>query len=234
MKDVKPIIGILATSNYLMTNSTFKDTYSYGNNYIKAIYDSGGIPLLIPFYDEKIIKETLDMCDGLILPGGQRVRPVNFEVIDYFVKQHKPILGICLGMQTLAMYSVNLKKEKRIIKPIDSNQNHWPYELTRDNNDVLAHRVNIVKGSQLYNIFGQETIMVNSGHHNTVSEAGPIFDVTIKSSDGLIEGIEYNKKDNFIIGVQFHPEILPQYSNLFKEFIKNCQKFKEDNQVSHQ
>ncbi len=232
MNNKKVVIGILATSNYLMTNDTFKDTYRYGNNYIKKIYENGAIPLLIPFSDEKIIKESLELCDGLILPGGSRVRPVNFEVIDYFVKNNKPILGICLGMQTLAMYSVNIEKEKRIIKEIDTGFNHWPIELLRDNNESLAHFDYVKEGSKLYKIFNSSEIEVNSVHNNTISEVGKMFDISIKSSDGLIEGIEYNKDDNFIIGVQFHPEILPQYNNLFVEFIKNCKKYKEIREVS--
>ncbi len=224
IRNKKVVIGILATSNYMVTNDTFKDTYRYGNNYIKKIYENGAIPLLIPFCDEKVIKESLEMCDGLILPGGERVRPVNFEVIDYFVKNKKPILGICLGMQTLAMYSVNLDKEERIIKKIDNGVDHWPIELLRDNNEALAHTDYIDKDSKLYKIFSQEKIEVNSVHHNTITEVGKMFSVSIKSSDGLIEGIEYIKDDNFIIGLQFHPEILPQFNNVFKEFIRNCQK----------
>ena len=39
-----------------------------------------------------------------------------------------------------------------------------------------------------------------------------------------IEGIENIDDNNFIVGVQFHPEILPQFNNLFKEFIRNCLK----------
>ena len=51
----KPIIGIVATSNYNLTNDTFADTYRYGNNYIKAIIENGGVPLLIPYVDDKVI-----------------------------------------------------------------------------------------------------------------------------------------------------------------------------------
>ena len=219
----KVVIGILATSNYMVTNDTFKDTYRYGNNYIKKVYENGAIPLLIPYCDEEVIYESLEMCDGLILPGGDRVRPVNFKVIDYFVKNKKHILGICLEMQTLAMYSVNLEKEKRIIKKIDTS-NHWPIELLRDNNEALAHYDYIDKDSKLYKIFGQEKIEVNSVHNNTITEVGKMFKVSIKSEDGLIEGIENIDDNNFIVGVQFHPEILPQFNNLFKEFIRNCLK----------
>ena len=163
------------------------------------------------------------MCEGLLLPGGTRIRPVDFEVIDYFYKRNKPILGICMGMQSIAMYSLN---NKRIIKRIDNGVDHWPVDVKRDNVDVLIHKDYVTKNSKLYDIFGNEEIMVNSLHHNTITEVGNDFDITIKSEDGLIEGIEYNKDDKFIIGVQFHPEILPQFNNLFKIFIEECQKRK--------
>ncbi len=224
----KPVIGILATSNYMLTNDTFQDTYRYGNNYIKKIVENGGIPFLIPYVDEKIILEILAMCDGLLLPGGDRVRPVAFEVIDYFYKNKKPIFGICLGMQTLAMYSVNQEKiAERIIKPIDSLEHHWPCDLVRETNEKLAHKVIVKKDSFLFSILGQEEIMVNSVHRNTVTHVGNLFRVSITSLDGIIEGIESILDDSFLIGVQFHPEILPQFNVLFATFISECQKNKD-------
>lgn len=226
MDNRKPIIGILPTSNYLQTDDPFKDTYRYGNNYIKRIVDNGGVPYLIPYVDDKIIKDTIEMCDGLILPGGNRVVNSNFDVIDYFYKNNKPILGICLGMQTLAMYSVNIENNelKRIIKKIDNGVDHWPVELYRDNVSSLAHKVIVDKESKLYEIFKLEEMEVNSVHKCTITEVGSKFKVSIKSSDGLIEGIEYDGDDKYIIGVQFHPEVLDQYNNLFKEFINRCKK----------
>jgi len=219
----KPVIGILPTSNYMQTDDTFKDTYRYGNNYIKKIVENGGIPYLIPYVDDKIIESSLDICDGLLLPGGNRVVSTNFDVIDYFYKNNKPILGICLGMQTIAMYSVNIEQDnKRIIKNIDTGVDHWPIELFRDNVDTLVHKVKIIKDSKLYEIFKADEIEVNSVHKCTITEVGSKFKVTIKSDDGLIEGIEYEGDDKYIIGVQFHPEVLDQYNNLFKEFINRC------------
>ncbi len=222
----KAVIGILATSNYMVTNDTFQDTYRYGNNYAKKIVECGGIPYFIPLEDEKIIPDTLEICDGLLLPGGSRVRPVNFEIIDYFYKNNKPILGICLGMQTLAMYSVNIENDEnlRIIKQIDNGVDHWPVELLRDNNDTVVHKDVIKKDTKLYDIFKQGEIVVNSVHKNTITEVGSKFRVSIESEDGLIEGIEYIDNDKFIIGVQFHPEILSQFKCVFDKFILECQK----------
>lgn len=225
----KPVIGILPTSNYMVTNDTFADTYRYGNNYIKKIVENDAIPLLIPLNDEKVIEETLEICDGLILPGGNRIRPVNFEIIDYFYKVKKPIFGICMGMQTLAMYSVNMENNeiKKIIKMIDNGVNHWPVELTRDNNDEVVHKDFIDKDSLLYSILQEQEIMVNSVHKNIITEVGSKFRISIRSEDNLIEGIEYKDDDRFIIGVQFHPEILPQFNNLFRVFIEECEKRKK-------
>ena len=222
----KPVIGILATSNYKQTDDPFQDTYRYGNNYIKKIVENGGIPYLIPYVDDKIIEDTLDMCDGLLLPGGNRVISTGLEVVDYFYKNNKPVLGICLGMQTLAMYSVNIEREesKKILRPVENAKMHWPVELNRDNVSTLAHKVYVNKDSKLYNIFNQEEMIVNSVHKYTINEVGSSFDVSIVSEDGLIEGIEYNKDDKFLIGVQFHPEVLDQYDNIFKEFINRCKK----------
>ena len=226
MENKKPVIGILPTSNYMLTNDTFADTYRYGNNYIKKIVDNGGIPLLIPYVNDEIIQDTLEVCDGLLLPGGNRVTKTNLEVVDYFYKNNKPILGICLGMQTLAMYSVNKDREesKRIIKTIDNGVDHWPVELYRENNDQVVHKVKIDKDTKLFEIFGKEEIDVNSVHKYTITEVGKDFKVSATSEDGLIEGIECIFDEKFVVGVQFHPEVLPQYNEIFKEFVKRCKK----------
>ncbi|MGN1337752.1 MAG: gamma-glutamyl-gamma-aminobutyrate hydrolase family protein [Candidatus Coprovivens sp.] len=221
----KPIIGILPTSNYMLTNDTFQDTYRFGNNYINKIVENGGIPLLIPYINDEVIYDSLAMCDGLLLPGGSRVINSNFDVIKYFYDNKKPILGICLGMQTLGMYSVKMyDKDKRIIGLVDNGVDHWPINVFRDNNDTLVHFDNILKDSIMYEIFGKERIEVNSLHKNCISEVGKDFKVSIYSDDGIIEGIECINGEQFAIGVQFHPEILPQFNRLFERFVQECAK----------
>ena len=221
----KPVIGILATSNYMVSDDCFLDTYRYGNNYIRKLVSLGAVPLLIPFCDEKVIEESLEMCDGLLLPGGNRIRPVNFEVIDYFYQKKKPILGICMGMQTLAMYSVNKENTevKRIIEKIQTSD-HWPVMIKRDNSTVTVHRDKLLPGSKLATIIGKEEIEVNSIHRNCITEVGSEFLISGRSLDGVIEGIEYKGDNRFIIGVQFHPELLPQFNCIFERFILECKK----------
>ena len=219
----KIVIGIVATSNYMLTDDCFKDHYRFGNNYIKKILENNALPYLIPICDDKVIEEVLDNVDGVIFPGGDRVTNYSLEIMDYCYKKKIPVLGICLGMQTMAMYSVNMNKKKKIIKKVEG---HWPFNITRDNCLEVTHKVIVDKDSKLFNIFKDKELMVNSLHNNTIEEVGDKFRVSIKSFDGEIEGIEYIDDDRFMIGVQFHPEILPQFNNIFSYFIKECEKRK--------
>lgn len=215
---MKKKIGIVPTSNYMLTNDSFADHYRFGNNYIKKIIENGAIPYLIPVCNDKMIDECLKDLDGVIFPGGDRVTNFSLDIMDYCYKNKIPVLGICLGMQTMAIYSVNMENRKRILKKIDG---HWPVQITRDNDNIVVHKDIVDKDSLLYKIIGMDEIMVNSLHHNTVTEVGSRFRVSIKSEDGLIEGIECIDKDRFMIGVQFHPEILPQFNCIFEYFINN-------------
>ena len=219
----KIVIGIVGTSNYMLTNDCFKDHYRFGNNYIKKIIENGGVPYLIPICNDEVIEDTLENVDGVIFPGGDRVTKYSMDIMDYCYKKKIPVLGVCLGMQTMAMYSVNLEQKKKILEKVDG---HWPLELCRDNVLEVVHKDFVKKGTKLFDIFKKEEIMVNSIHHNTIKEIGSKFRVSIKSEDGIIEGIEYISDDRFMIGVQFHPEVLPQFNNIFKAFIKECEKRK--------
>ena len=74
-------------------------------------------------------------------------------------------------------------------------------------------------------LFGKEN-RVNSYHHMAIKDVAKDFKVTSKAPDGIVESIEYTK-DSFMIGVQFHPEMLSlthePSQKLFNELIKKAQ-----------
>ncbi len=196
-----------------------------------AVIKFGGIPLLIlpidkeelsckNLYSEEEIKDlesVLSLCDGFILPGGDTWYSLDEVVIDYAIRYDKPLLAICLGMQTLSKV---LSGEKRI-----------GYDNTIKNNTLInhlepnkdyVHSVIIDKNSKLYSILGEEKVTVNSRHSYHVPELDNTL-VSARSSDGLIEGVELKDK-KFIIGVQWHPEsnLEDEHSKkLFKSFFDN-------------
>jgi len=172
----------------------FKSFYSYKVSLI-------GIPINNNF--EKT-KEIINICDGIILSGGDKFLTQDFLLIDYLYKNNIPTLGICLGMQLMTRYLTN-KDEINI-------ENHL------SNNDYV-HNVNINKNSLLYKIIGNEQILVNSRH-----KSGFMIDnyyVSARSEDGVVEAIEDETK-KFFVGIEWHPESVGDKNskNLFDYFVR--------------
>ena len=230
----KIVIGIMPTSSYLDNDDSFADTYRYPNNYVKKIIENGAEPYFIPLINNEIINDTLNKCDGLLIPGGNKIFKYTFPIIDYFYKNKKPILGICLGMQALAMYSVNLEKEEKILKKIDTNINHWPFDVNRINEKTLVHNIIINEKSYLYKLLNTKTIKVNSLHNYTITKVGSNLSVGALSEDSVIEEIEYIKDGYYILGTQFHPEVMDDMDIIFKDFINYCEKRQIDKKHKNQ
>ncbi|MBQ0165116.1 MAG: membrane dipeptidase [Bacteroidales bacterium] len=63
---------------------------------------------------------------------------------------------------------------------------------------------------------------VNSFHHQAVLTPGPLMHVSALAPDGVVEAIEGNVGESFLLGVQWHPECLPQSTlsrRLFSQFV---------------
>ena len=151
-------------------------------------------------------KEIVDICDGIIFPGGIGITKKDKELMNYLYKIDKPTLGICLGMQIMGS-SFDGKVEEDVVGDIHSKVEDY------------VHEVKIDKNSKLYQILGEENIKVNSRHKDRVKYTK--LDCVATSEDNIIEAIE-DKSKKFFIGVQWHPESLPEdkyTKKLFDYFI---------------
>lgn len=222
----KPVIGIITQISGWNDDSVFTNRYYVLDNYVKAIVKAGGIPIAILMNDLQVIPESLELCDGFLIPGGIIIKDYHLQVIDYAIKNNKPLLGICMGMQAIAMYSLNKKVEKEVLEKI-AEPNFHNDNVTKSNRDKIAHKAQIIKKeSYFYKILEKEEIEVNSFHKYKVKNIGTNFEIVAKSEDGLIEVIEAKDKTNFILGTAFHPELLPSMQNLFKTFIEKSRNSK--------
>lgn len=218
----RPVIGI--TANYNDGNSMLAD------GYYKKVVAAGGVPLLIPPLDDTdAIINTLDRIDALILSGGgdynplfcgeepsPRLHSINGErdlpellITRLAYNRQIPMLGICRGIQTLAMALGGTVRQD--IADTDGLIKH-----SQDaNRNVPTHSVSVCEDSVLYNIYGSRTLYVNSFHHQAVGEPGERFRVVASSCDGVVEAIESTEMKS-IIGVQWHPECIDDGLPLFK------------------
>jgi microsomal dipeptidase-like Zn-dependent dipeptidase/gamma-glutamyl-gamma-aminobutyrate hydrolase PuuD len=217
----QPVIGI--TGNYGDL------TCKLGEGYYKSVVAAGGVPLIIPpIADKDTIVNTLDHIDALILSGGGDFNPlwageepskalggINSErdlpellIARLAYNRQIPMLGICRGIQTLAMaLGGKVKQDIGDVATVKHSQDADRSEPT--------HSVTLSTDSALYKMYQTDTLMVNSFHHQIVDEAGDKFRVTAKSSDGLIEAIESTEFKS-ILGVQWHPECLKDGLPLFQ------------------
>ena len=185
---------------------------------------------------EQAVQDALT-CDGLLLPGGGDMDPKFYGqeripacgepnllrdaaeplLLRAFLAADKPVLGICRGIQVLnAALGGDLYQD---IKPFEHlpHNGHW----------AKVHTVTVRRGTLLSRILGQDTVLVNSQHHQAVDRVAPGFTLAALSEDGIVEAIE--KPDaKFCLGVQWHPEWLsdadPAMQGLFDAFVNACSK----------
>jgi putative glutamine amidotransferase len=190
--------------------------------YIGALRAAGATPLLVPLHERQDrVAKLLARAQGILLPGsGFDVDPQRYgedpipecgqpdparTAVDELLLQdafslHKPILAICHGVQTL-----NVWCNGSLIQDLRTAVNHRP------GRDVVeAHPVHLAQGSRLAALLpldAQLVVQVNSSHHQAISMAGDNLLISAVSPvDGVIEAVELDAPDHFVVGVQWHPE----------------------------
>jgi putative glutamine amidotransferase len=229
----KPIIGIVGRPD--TSSDGYPSIYVFESTR-KAVIRCGGNPILIlppkmidyqdtkskdiePITDDEkeALIEALNLCDGILMPGGFRWYEHDKFICDYVIKYDIPLLGLCLGMQIMSCYNSDYSLEKN-----DENGfNHFQRGIK------YLHKVNIVDGTKLKSILGDISSMeVNSRHNYHITKTNE-FIPSAYSFDGLIEAIEHPNK-RFIMGLQWHPEVMTEYDEinkkLFTAFIDACRK----------
>jgi len=178
---------------------------------------------------ESISKENVDDilggCNGVIVPGGFGSRGIEGMIAsaDYCREHNLPYLGICLGMQIAVIAfarSVCGFKDANSGE-FDENSTHKVIDFLPDQSESVnkggtlrlgAYPCKIKKGTQMYKCYKAEEISerhrhryeFNNDFRSALENAGLTLSGT--SPDGnIIETVEYDK-NNFYVGVQFHPE----------------------------
>lgn len=230
----RPIIGV---------NCNFKPhlgeqgTFNVDRSYTKAIYDSGGIPQIIPLLPTKEVRLLLDLYDGLLLTGGGGLLPhvqemdtlpslfdqnpirhaFDLELVKVATEMGMPILGLCRGHQTIndakggSIMNLNSKKHLQ-----QEKGNHASHEIIVEPNSKLFECVKAVK------------VEVNSFHSQVIDKPGVGLSISSYSADGFVESIE-GVGESFILGVQFHPEFMMEnkaMSSIYESFIEAANVYK--------
>lgn len=197
------------------------------SNYTKALYAAGFDPVVVSIQSfhasNTFQQEYMDFLDvrseffdGLLLPGGGDINPeefgeenhgskpvdiridkLQFHMLESFIRNRKPILGICRGLQL-----INVWFGGSLIQDLESKELHQWSPVSGDQ----LHSCRTVKDCWLAKLYG-DTFVHNSSHHQAIHVPGRgIVTDSWCPDDNVIEAIHH--KSLPIYAVQWHPERL--------------------------
>lgn len=245
---MKPLIGI---TTYYVPSKEYTECKPRGRmdqdmmtltaDYAQSVERAGGIPILIPVYDQpENLRPLLERLDGLILSGGedldtsfykQRPHPKlgkvirkrddhEMELLRHATELELPILAICRGHQVLNVFFGGTLIQD-ISSQLPEASVHVERHLPRWEG---VHTVKIVEGGYLADIIQEKEVCVNSLHHQAIDKLGEGLVSDAVSPDGIIEAYHSTSYPK-LISVQWHPEMMacctePQ-GKLFKYFVQD-------------
>ncbi len=197
-----------------------------GEFHLRLLVRVNTLPVMVPVVEgsRALLPQYVAEMRGLVLVEGEDVEPKHFratrenynhlqkthplkdeieiDLIRHAMRRHLPILGICRGSQLVnvvcggTLYGDVQKEKKSRLKHI--NYDHY---------DSYRHPISIVAGSPLEKWYSRKALRVNSYHHQGIRDLATRFQAMAHTKDGLIEGY-YDPRENFVVGLQFHPERL--------------------------
>jgi putative glutamine amidotransferase len=237
-----PLIGI--TCDY--DDSNEQSRFFIKRDYVSVIEESGGIPLLLCPTNKSTTSHFISLIDGLLISGGgfdiapkfygEKPHPklgkiqsertdFEIELLKLAVKKKMPVFGICGGHQLINVYFGGTLYQD-IPSQCNGTINHK--RLTPSNNPY--HDIKIYPSTRLSKIAGINSTAVNSTHHQSIKKIGSGLKVSAVAEDGIIEAIEYGG-DDFIFGVQWHPERIYLNDvcskNILVEFVRQANRFNQ-------
>ena len=214
--------------------------------YERAVRNAGGEPIIIPVNASPAeIAQAVKACDGVLLPGS----PADVDPEKYGAARHpataaadpfrdntdelllqdafnmrKPVFGICYGVQCLNVWRTGTLSQE-LPRAVKHNAGHKVAQAHRVEVDPASKLAQILREADALPPSDAYIIPVNSSHHQAPDAIGDgLRLVAWCPEDGVREAVEGTASDQFVLGVQWHPERTydsePASRAMFRAFIE--------------
>jgi len=204
---------------------------------------------MINITEKTNLDKELEDCDGILLTPGFGERAVEGMIYsaEFAMEKKLPFLGICFGAQ---LFYISFCRKYLGLKGANSTEINpdTPYpvvDLLESQKDVFekggtmrlgAQKIIVEPNTKLYSAYKEKEIFERFRHRfhiieRFITEDAKQKGIRISSRDEtgtIINSIELDRKDHWMVGTQFHPEFKSRPykpSPIYTDFIKACISF---------
>lgn len=221
-RDGQVVIGVTPAFDEGFKLPASDSTLYLRREYTQTIAGLGAVPVIIT--PDMPLEYITSLCDGIVISGGEDIpgeiyggenthellEPVErvmweLLLIDRCGREQIPLLGVCYGMQLLALHFGGLL---------------WA-DIARDCEGSLNHvqtRHDVVVSADFLGLQAGERVTVASRHHQAVKTLPEGFTLSAVAPDGVIEAM----RGPNVFGTQWHPESDATGKRVYRAFIEAC------------
>ncbi|GIW35864.1 MAG: gamma-glutamyl-gamma-aminobutyrate hydrolase [Meiothermus sp.] len=201
--------------------------------YVRALESQGASIVILPPQASDRLPALLHKLDGVLLPGGVDVDPAHFgeepipemgevslerDAIELLVARYTaqhgiPTLGVCRGVQVM-----NVALGGSLYQDLPAQGFRSVQHYQKAEPPVLGHSVEQTGQSPLNKLF-EPRFRVNSYHHQALKDLAPGLRPVATATDGIVEAVALEGHP-FYLGVQWHPELLPEQWGIFRALVE--------------
>lgn len=172
--------------------------------YPGTVTAAGGTPVPLPFATARQSwEQILEDVEGVVFAGLPSSSPRELteatQLCETCRERRLPLLAVDTGLHVLNCTFGGTIHENLARELPEALQHRHPPEKG------LRHAIMVTDGTRLASLYGEGEVVVNSEHRKAVARLARGFRVGATALDGVIEAIESESDDWWVMGVQWLP-----------------------------